>query len=226
MKTFSRHSGFSQPKGRQFDDGEWKLREGGNKERVATEKDMEATFLLAFQSLGIVYGRLNTAPLYVFMSIPKEDIISEQRVYELLSFMFWTITIIPLLKYAFIVLRADDNGEGGLFALYSLLCRHAKVGLHPNDRSANEVMKSISALASKTKVESGARRAIEKHKSSHYLMLFLALFGSCMMYLMNLRDYYSHEVDDAFLTFAWQYVAFTKPIPVTTPHIIHFHSII
>uniref|UniRef100_F6GSQ0 Potassium transporter n=1 Tax=Vitis vinifera TaxID=29760 RepID=F6GSQ0_VITVI len=139
------------------------------------------TFLLAFQSLGIVYGRLSTAPLYVFMSIPREDIISEQRVYELFSFVFWTMTIIPLLKYAFIVLRADDNGEGGTFALYSLLCRHAKVGLHPNDRSANEVMKSISAPASKTKVESRARRAIEKHKSSHYLMLFLALFGSCMV---------------------------------------------
>ena len=119
MKTFSRHSGFSQPKGRQFDDGEWKLREGGNKERVATEKDMEATFLLAFQSLGIVYGRLNTAPLYVFMSIPKEDIISEQRVYELFSFVFWTMTIIPLLKYAFIVLRADDNGEGKFLNYHS-----------------------------------------------------------------------------------------------------------
>lgn len=70
------------------------------------------TFLLAFQSLGIVYGRLSTAPLYVFMSIPREDIISEQRVYELFSFVFWTMTIIPLLKYACIVLRADDNGEG------------------------------------------------------------------------------------------------------------------
>ena len=70
---------------------------------------------------------------------------------------------------------------GGTFALYSLLCRHAKVGLHPNDRSANDVMQSISAPASKTKVESRARRAIEKHRSSHYLMLFLALFGSCML---------------------------------------------
>lgn len=70
------------------------------------------TLILAFQSLGIVYGRLSTAPLYVFMSIPGEDITTEQRVYELFSFVFWTMTIIPLLKYAFIVLRADDNGEG------------------------------------------------------------------------------------------------------------------
>ncbi|RVX18115.1 Potassium transporter 6 [Vitis vinifera] len=125
------------------------------------------TFLLAFQSLGIVYGRLSTAPLYVFMSIPREDIISEQRVYELFSFVFWTMTIIPLLKWYFcfilIALPACQSGSAS------------------NDRSANEVMKSISAPASKTKVESRARRAIEKHKSSHYLMLFLALFGSCMV---------------------------------------------
>ena len=87
------------------------------------------------------------------MSVPKEDMISEQRIYELLSLMFWIITTISLLKYAFMVLRVDDSGEGGRFDLYSLLCQHAKVGLHPNDRSANEIMKSISALPSKTKVE-------------------------------------------------------------------------
>lgn len=69
---------------------------------------------------------------------------------------------------------------GGTFALYSLLCRHAKVGLLPNDTSANEVMHYETGSPFKIKVESRARRAIEKYKSSHYLMLFLALFGSCM----------------------------------------------
>lgn len=69
---------------------------------------------------------------------------------------------------------------GGTFALYSILCRHAKVGLLPNDRSANEVMRYEEGSPLKIKVESRARRAIAKHKSSHYLMLFLALFGACM----------------------------------------------
>ncbi|XP_016651175.1 PREDICTED: potassium transporter 2 [Prunus mume] len=138
------------------------------------------TLLLSFQSLGVIYGQLSTAPLYVFGTMIAEDIKSEETVYELFSCIFWTITIISLLKYAFIVLRADDNGEGGTFALYSLLCRHAKVGLLPNDTSANEVMHYETGSPFKIKVESRARRAIEKHKSSHYLMLFLALFGSCM----------------------------------------------
>lgn len=54
------------------------------------------------------------------------------------------------------------------------------MGLLPNDTSANEVMHYETGSPFKIKVESRARRAIEKHKSSHYLMLFLALFGSCM----------------------------------------------
>lgn len=70
---------------------------------------------------------------------------------------------------------------GGTFALYSILCRHAKVGLLPNDRAANEVMHYEAGSPFRIKAESRARRAIEKHKSSHYLMLFLALFGSCMI---------------------------------------------
>ncbi|XP_024929724.3 potassium transporter 25 [Ziziphus jujuba] len=139
------------------------------------------TLLLSFQSLGVLYGQLSTAPLYVFGTIPAKDILSEETAYGLFSFIFWTLTIVSLLKYAFIVLKADDDGEGGTFALYSILCRHAKVGLLPSDRTANEVTHYEAGSPFKIKVESRARRAIAKHKSSHYLMLFLALFGSCMI---------------------------------------------
>lgn len=139
------------------------------------------TLLLSFQSVGVIYGRLSTAPLYVFGSIPIEDFEPDESAHEYFSFVFWTLTIVSLLKYAFIVLRADDDGEGGPFALYSLLCRHAKVGLLPDDATANEVMDYDVGSPPKTKVESRARRAIEKHKFCHYLILFSALFGSCMM---------------------------------------------
>ncbi|PSR96521.1 Potassium transporter like [Actinidia chinensis var. chinensis] len=138
------------------------------------------TLLLSFQSLGVVFGRLSIAPLFAFGTIGAGDIDSEERIHQLFSFVFWTLTIIPLLKYALIVLRADNDGEGGTFALYSLLCRHAKVGLLPNDKSTNEVMQYDEETPSKTKEDSRATRYIEKHKSSHYVILFLALIGSCM----------------------------------------------
>ncbi|XAR65498.1 hypothetical protein NMG60_11009641 [Bertholletia excelsa] len=144
------------------------------------KESWQHTFLLSFQSLGVVFGRLSIAPLFVFGSINTDDIKSEENVYELFSFVFWTLTVIPLLKYALIVLRVDDDGEGGTFALYSLLCRHAKVGLLPNDKSTNDVVHHDDKSPSKIKIESKARKAIEKHKSSHYLILILALLGSCL----------------------------------------------
>ena len=70
------------------------------------------TILLSFQSLGVVYGRLSTAPLYVFGSIPPKDFKSDESAYEYFSFIFGTLTIVSLAKYAFIVVRADDDGEG------------------------------------------------------------------------------------------------------------------
>ncbi|KAK7358109.1 hypothetical protein VNO77_00030 [Canavalia gladiata] len=145
------------------------------------KKTWKQTILLSFQIVGVVYGQLSTAPLYVFGTMRTGDLVSAEVVYELFCFIFWTLTIISLLKYASIVLKADDEGEGGTFALYSLLCRNAKVGLLPSDRSANEVvLYEDTNPNSKIKGDSRARRAIEKHKICHYLILFLALFGSCM----------------------------------------------
>ncbi|GAU12783.1 hypothetical protein TSUD_72690, partial [Trifolium subterraneum] len=144
------------------------------------------TILLSFQIVGVVYGQLSTAPLYVFSTMRVKDLESEEVVYELFSFVFWTLTTISFIKYALIVLKADDKGEGGTFALYSLLCRNAKVGLLPCDKTTNEVVlfeeETTTNPSSKINIssDSKARRAIEKHKSSHYFILFLALFGSCM----------------------------------------------
>ncbi|XP_011003756.1 PREDICTED: potassium transporter 2-like isoform X3 [Populus euphratica] len=67
--------------------------------------------VLSFQTLGVVYGRLSTAPLYVFGTIQTKDFKSNEIAYEYFSFIFWTLTVVSLLKYTFIVLRADDNGE-------------------------------------------------------------------------------------------------------------------
>ncbi|KAL4196136.1 hypothetical protein AMTRI_Chr04g244500 [Amborella trichopoda] len=142
------------------------------------------TLSLSFQSLGVVYGHLSVAPLYVFgsMSLSPKEIISEEELYGLLSFIFWTLTLIPLLKYIFIVLQADDNGEGGTFALYSLLCRHAKVGLLPNYQISNhELLTDDMGSFSEMNMESKARKVFQSHTTFHYLLLSMALLGSCMV---------------------------------------------
>jgi KUP system potassium uptake protein len=67
---------------------------------------------LAFQSLGIVYGDIGTSPLYVYSGIFPDGIKDNDDILGVLSLIFYTITLIPLVKYVFFVLKATDNGEG------------------------------------------------------------------------------------------------------------------
>jgi len=91
--------------------------------------------VLAYQSLGVVYGEVVTSPLYVYKSAfaggDIEHSEGNEEIYGVLSLVFWTLTLITLLKYVLVVLRADDDGEGGTFALYSLICRRVGAGLLP-----------------------------------------------------------------------------------------------
>lgn len=169
----------------------------------AVQKESWRTVLtLAYQSLGVVYGDLSTSPLYVYKSTFAEDIKhseTNEEIYGVLSFVFWTLTLIPLLKYVFIVLRANDNGEGGTFALYSLLCRHARVGFLPNGQLADEELSAYKKTGSISRSgedysdgEAGGggrldtaqlkvKRLLEKRQVLQRLLLILALIGTCMV---------------------------------------------
>ena len=67
---------------------------------------------LAFQSIGIVYGYIGTSPLYVYASTITNGIKHNDDILGVLSLIFYTLTLIPLFKYVYIVLQANDNGEG------------------------------------------------------------------------------------------------------------------
>ncbi|XP_068636803.1 potassium transporter 6-like [Aristolochia californica] len=144
---------------------------------------------LAYQSLGVVYGDLSISPLYVYKSTFAEDIQhseTNEEIYGVLSFVFWTLTLIPLLKYVFLVLRADDNGEGGTFALYSKLCRHARVSFLPNCQVADEELSAYKKDAfcsprPHTTVGSRLKSLLEKHRVLQRFLLVLALIGTCMV---------------------------------------------
>lgn len=151
-----------------------------------TEKQSWKTVLfLAYQSLGVVYGDLSISPLYVYKSTFAEDIQhsqSNEEIFGVLSFVFWTLTLVPLFKYVFIVLRADDNGEGGTFALYSLLCRHANVSLLPNRQIVDEDVSTYKLeYPPETKNSSRVKRILEKHKNLHTALLMVVLLGTCMV---------------------------------------------
>ncbi|HZY37283.1 MAG TPA: KUP/HAK/KT family potassium transporter, partial [Mucilaginibacter sp.] len=77
-------------------------------------------------ALGIVFGDLGTSPLYTYTAIIGKGIITKELVLGSVSAIFWTLTFQTTLKYVLITMRADNNGEGGIFSLYALIRRHAK----------------------------------------------------------------------------------------------------
>jgi KUP system potassium uptake protein len=76
--------------------------------------------LLAYQSLGVVYGDIGTSPLYTFSSFALPDP-GTADILGILSLILWTLTLVSLVKYVFIVLHADDHGEGTTLALKKML---------------------------------------------------------------------------------------------------------
>jgi KUP system potassium uptake protein len=76
-------------------------------------------------ALGIVFGDIGTSPLYVFSAIVGTRKIEPMLVLGGLSAVFWTLMFQTTIKYVIIALRADNNGEGGIFSLYALVKRYA-----------------------------------------------------------------------------------------------------
>src|SRR4029077_14121459 len=85
----------------------------------------KVTFAGLLIALGIVFGDIGTSPLYVFSAIVGSREIEPMLVLGGLSAVFWTLTLQTTLKYVLFVLSADNNGEGGLFSLYTLVRQHA-----------------------------------------------------------------------------------------------------
>ena len=84
---------------------------------------------LAYQSVGVIYGDIGTSPLYVYSSTFTSNP-SYDSLLGALSLIIWTLTLMVSVKYVLVVLRADDEGEGGTFAIYSLLSRYVQNLLH------------------------------------------------------------------------------------------------
>lgn len=77
-------------------------------------------------TLGIIYGDIGTSPLYVLNAIIGTKAINSDVIKGAISCIFWTLTLQTTIKYVIITLRADNNGEGGIFSLYALI-RKTKV---------------------------------------------------------------------------------------------------
>ncbi|KAG8056605.1 hypothetical protein GUJ93_ZPchr0002g24742 [Zizania palustris] len=143
-----------------------------------------STAAMAFQTLGVVYGDMGTSPLYVFSDVfSKVPIKSEVEILGALSLVMYTIALIPFAKYVFIVLKANDNGEGGTFALYSLICRYAKVSLLPNQQRVDEDISSFRLKLPSPELQRAlsVKECLENNPLFKSILLFLVLMGTSMV---------------------------------------------
>ncbi|HVG41433.1 MAG TPA: KUP/HAK/KT family potassium transporter [Chitinophagaceae bacterium] len=91
--------------------------------RIPLNKVTTAGLIVA---LGIIYGDIGTSPLYVFNAIISNRLVDDHLIIGSLSCIIWTITLQTTVKYVWQVLRADNRGEGGTFALYALVRRQKR----------------------------------------------------------------------------------------------------
>jgi len=83
---------------------------------------------LTLSAIGVVYGDIGTSPLYALKEVfaPGRVPLTPDNILGILSLVFWTLTIIVSVKYVALILRADNNGEGGLIAMLALASQAVK----------------------------------------------------------------------------------------------------
>jgi KUP system potassium uptake protein len=94
-------------------------------------------------ALGVVFGDIGTSPIYTIQTVfnpgdPHPVPISTQNVYGIVSLIFWSVMIIVTLTYVSLVMRADNNGEGGIMALITLVRR-----MGPRGRRATATLAAL-----------------------------------------------------------------------------------
>ncbi|XP_048556521.1 probable potassium transporter 14 isoform X2 [Triticum urartu] len=148
------------------------------------EFTMGRSIVLALQTLGVVFGDVGTSPLYTFdIMFNKYPNTSKEDVLGALSLVIYTLILIPFLKYTLIVLWGNDDGEGGIFALYSLICRNAKASLLPNQLPSDTRISSFQLKVPSVELERSLRikERLETSSMLKKLLLMLVLFGTSMV---------------------------------------------
>jgi KUP system potassium uptake protein len=87
----------------------------------------EALPKLMLGAIGVVYGDIGTSPLYTMKESflgPHPLAVDRLHIFGVLSLIFWSLMLIVTIKYVFVAMRADNKGEGGSFALLSLISRN------------------------------------------------------------------------------------------------------
>ncbi|CAL0308177.1 unnamed protein product [Lupinus luteus] len=145
---------------------------------------MGKRIVLIFQTLGVVFGDVGTSPLYTFsVMFRKAPINGNEDIIGALSLVLYTLILIPLVKYILVVLWANDDGQGGTFALYSLICRHAKASLLPNQLPSDSRISGFRLKVPSPELERSLKikERLETSLTLKKILLLLVLAGTSMV---------------------------------------------
>ncbi len=94
----------------------------GHPSNAANSRSPAALAALSLVALGVVFGDIGTSPLYALRETfhGAHLAVNRDNVLGVLSLLFWTMTVVVSFKYVLLILRADNNGEGGLIAMMAL----------------------------------------------------------------------------------------------------------
>jgi KUP system potassium uptake protein len=100
-------------------------------QRASRRKPAQAALVVG--ALGVVFGDIGTSPLYTIQTVfnpsdPHPVTADTESVFGIISLIFWSVTIIVTIKYVLLVMRADNEGEGGIMALITLIRRQGMSG--------------------------------------------------------------------------------------------------
>ncbi|PSN61587.1 potassium transporter [Corynespora cassiicola Philippines] len=136
-------------------------------------------FMLAYQSIGVIYGDIGTSPLYVFSSTFTEAP-NRADLLGALSLIIWSITLMVTVKYVFVILRADNDGEGGTFSTYSLLSRYAHIA-NRDPREATMIRMERHATRELGRSTKNIRSTIEKTRFFRGLLKAIGVLAVSMV---------------------------------------------
>ncbi|KAI9712807.1 MAG: hypothetical protein M1820_001429 [Bogoriella megaspora] len=160
---------------------------------------------LAYQSTGVIYGDIGTSPLYVFSSTFSEAP-SRQDLIGVLSIIIWSLFMMVTVKYIFIILCADNDGEGGTFSTYSLLSRYMNItDRDPREASLIQMKRYLTSDLQRSGQR--VRRSLESSRFARGLLKVMGVLAVTMV------------MSDGLLTPAQSVLGAVQGIEVVNPGI-------
>lgn len=157
-------------------------------------KERPLTLAGMLVTIGVVYGDIGTSPLYVMRALVEGNgglaSLTNEFVYGSLSLVFWTITLLTTIKYVLITLKADNHGEGGILALYSLIRKRKAWLIVPAmigaaTLLADGILTPAVTVTSAVEGLKGIPAYVNSFGSSQSTVIIITIFILCFLFLLQ-----------------------------------------